>query len=149
DIFQLGNSSWQIQQIGPGIVRVSDAKGAPPNIPFWLGEAPARSDELSLAVSDLRGDVDRALRAAECAPEPSASEGTTDASAAGPAAAGVRARASASASAGAAAWLSAETGLSRDAADQAVEYLAESARVLGAIPTQDMLVLERFFDESG
>src|SRR5262249_24519871 len=76
DIFQLGNSSWQIQQIGPGIVRVSDAKGAPPNIPFWLGEAPARSDELSLAVSDLRGDVDRALRAAECAPEPSASEGT-------------------------------------------------------------------------
>src|SRR5689334_6877108 len=47
DIFQLGNASWQIIQVGSGIVRVADAKGAPPNLPFWLGEAPARSDELS------------------------------------------------------------------------------------------------------
>src|SRR4029077_19704595 len=45
DVFQLGNTSWQILQVGAGIVRVSDAKGAPPTIPFWLGEAPARSDE--------------------------------------------------------------------------------------------------------
>ena len=41
-----------------GVVRVADAQGAPPNIPFWLGEAPARSDELSRAVSDLREDID-------------------------------------------------------------------------------------------
>src|SRR5216110_2389063 len=54
DIFQLGNASWQIMQVGSGVVRVADAKGAPPTIPFWLGEAPARSDELSRAVSDLR-----------------------------------------------------------------------------------------------
>src|SRR2546428_9382090 len=54
DIFQLGNASWQILQVGSGVVRVADAKGAPPNIPFWLGEAPARSDELSRAVSDFR-----------------------------------------------------------------------------------------------
>src|SRR5436309_7877243 len=57
DIFQLGNASWQILQVGSGTVRVADAKGAPPTIPFWLGEAPARSDELSRAVSDLRRDV--------------------------------------------------------------------------------------------
>ena len=50
DIFQLGNSSWLILQVAGGTVRVADAKGAPPTIPFWLGEAPARSDELSRAV---------------------------------------------------------------------------------------------------
>ena len=54
DVFQLGNASWRITQVGPGVVRVADAHGAPPTIPFWLGEAPARSDELSRAVSDLR-----------------------------------------------------------------------------------------------
>src|SRR5205807_3604239 len=57
DIFQLGNASWQILKVGSGTVRVADAKGAPPTLPFWLGEAPARSDELSRAVSDLRRDV--------------------------------------------------------------------------------------------
>src|SRR5262249_15604360 len=62
DIFQLGNTSWQILQVGPGIVRVADAKGAPPTIPFWLGEAPARSDELSRAVSDLRADIEVRLQ---------------------------------------------------------------------------------------
>ena len=61
DVFQLGNASWQVLQVGPGTVRVADAKGAPPNIPFWLGEAPARSDELSRAVSDLRADVEARL----------------------------------------------------------------------------------------
>ena len=61
DVFQLGNASWRILQVAAGTVRVADAKGAPPTIPFWLGEAPARSDELSRAVSDLRGDVDRRL----------------------------------------------------------------------------------------
>ncbi|HKR66786.1 MAG TPA: DEAD/DEAH box helicase, partial [Thermoanaerobaculia bacterium] len=45
DIFQLGNASWQILRVGSGVVRVADAHGAPPSIPFWLGEAPARSDE--------------------------------------------------------------------------------------------------------
>ena len=63
DVFQLGNSSWRVLQVAAGTVRVADAKGAPPNIPFWLGEAPARSDELSCAVSDLRADIDAQLAA--------------------------------------------------------------------------------------
>ena len=63
DVFQLGNASWQVLQVGTGVVRVADAKGAPPTIPFWLGEAPARSDELSRAVSDLRADVEVRLTA--------------------------------------------------------------------------------------
>jgi ATP-dependent Lhr-like helicase len=61
DIFQLGNASWRILQVAGGDVRVADARGAPPTIPFWLGEAPARSDELSRAVSDLRVELDRRL----------------------------------------------------------------------------------------
>src|SRR5438132_8104735 len=65
DIFQLGNASWQILQVGSGVVRVADAKGAPPNIPFWLGEAPARSDELSRAVSELRSETDSVERLVE------------------------------------------------------------------------------------
>ena len=54
DIFQLGNASWRILRVNSGVVRVEDAKGQPPGIPFWLGEAPARTDELSDAVA---GDV--------------------------------------------------------------------------------------------
>jgi len=107
DIFQLGNASWQIIQVGSGIVRVADAKGAPPTIPFWLGEAPARSDELSRAVSDFR-DL--------------ATSST---------------------------WVTSETGLCEDAASEIVNYLTSAREALGAMPTQDTLVLERFFDESG
>jgi ATP-dependent helicase Lhr and Lhr-like helicase len=119
DIFQLGNTSWQIRQVLTGVMRVADAKGAPPNIPFWLGEAPARSDELSRAVSDLRRDIEvqyvvSAFRRTD----------TAD-------------------------WLRAETGADAAAAEQAVTYLADTRAMLGAVPTQETLVLERFFDESG
>src|SRR6185369_16353386 len=69
DVFQLGNASWRVMQVGPGTVRVADAKGAPPNIPFWLGEAPARSDELSRAVSDLRRDIEVRLTEVRLKPD--------------------------------------------------------------------------------
>jgi ATP-dependent Lhr-like helicase len=114
DIFQLGNMSWQILRVGAGSVRVADAKGAPPTIPFWLGEAPSRSDELSRAVSDLRADVEDVL----------VSGNPID-------------------------RLVVEAGVSRSVAEQTVAYLADSRRSLGVLPTQQMLVLERFFDESG
>ena len=115
DIFQLGNASWQILQVTSGTVRVADAKGAPPTIPFWLGEAPARSDELSRAVSDLRAEADRRIDAADLSQD----------------------------------WLISETGLTPEAAAQLLAYFSEGRRVLGTIPTQQTLVLERFFDESG
>ena len=79
DIFQLGNASWRIVRVESGKVRVEDAKGQPPTIPFWLGEAPGRSAALSAAVARLRGDVDRVLStgevpaAAPAGPEPAAS----------------------------------------------------------------------------
>src|SRR5213595_5395 len=65
DIFQLGNASWRILRINSGVVRVEDAKGQPPGIPFWLGEAPARTNELSGAVSDLRMEIEKRLSGAE------------------------------------------------------------------------------------
>ena len=114
DVFQLGNASWRITQVASGVVRVTDAHGAPPNIPFWFGEAPARSDELSEAVSDLRADLERRLDATD-----------------------------------AVGWLQQEAGVDRAAAEQAVEYLADGRRALGVIPTQQTIVVERFFDESG
>jgi ATP-dependent Lhr-like helicase len=117
DIFQLGNASWRVLQVGTGMIRVADAKGAPPNIPFWLGEAPARSDELSRGVSALRADIDERLGAS----------GAADVSS----------------------WVGAETGADAAAAEQAVAYLAETRTALGALPTQETIVLERFFDESG
>ncbi|HZN99523.1 MAG TPA: DEAD/DEAH box helicase, partial [Gemmatimonadales bacterium] len=61
DIFQLGNTSWRILRVQQGTVRVADAHGQPPSIPFWLGESPARSDELSAAVAELRQEVENRL----------------------------------------------------------------------------------------
>jgi ATP-dependent Lhr-like helicase len=133
DIFQLGNSSWQVLQIGSGIVRVADAKGAPPTIPFWFGEAPARSDELSRAVSDLRADVDRLLEGAATASAAAVAAPVDPAQTVSPAVT----------------CLVEETGIPIAAAEQIVSYLADTRRALGVIPTQQSLVLERFFDESG
>ena len=61
DIFQLGNTSYRIVRVRTGKVYVEDAAGQPPNIPFWFGEAPGRTDALSQAVSRLRTDIDAAL----------------------------------------------------------------------------------------
>src|SRR5439155_14055654 len=54
DIFQLGNASWRILKVEPGVVRVADAHGLPPTVPFWFGEAPARTRELSAAIARVR-----------------------------------------------------------------------------------------------
>ena len=118
DVFQLGNTSYRIRKIETGRVRVEDAQGAAPNIPFWLGEAPGRSNELSHGVARLRAQVDSLL-----------AEGTSLEHAI--------------------AWLIEHLGLDDAAARQIVEYLARSRAALGALPTQNRLVMERFFDESG
>ena len=116
DIFQLGNTSWRILAVNSGTVRVADAHGEPPTIPFWLGEAPGRSAELSRAVARLRADVETRLDVED---EDAASK-----------------------------WLEG-LGLSGSAARQIQHYLREAKHILGALPTQDTLVLERFFDEAG
>ena len=118
DVFQLGNTAYRILRVERGTVRVEDAQGMMPNIPFWLGEAPGRTDELSQSVSRLRSEIaDRLSTDAE-------REQT------------IR-------------WLVDERGITEPAAEQLVEYLAAARAALGLLPTQDTLVIERFFDETG
>ena len=119
DVFQLGNTSYRILRVERGMVRVEDAHGMPPTIPFWLGEAPGRSDELSLSVSRLRGGARRA---------PGGRAG--------------RGRRAALADA-------TRSGSTSRPPPQLVEYLAAAHAALGCLPTQDTIVLERFFDEAG
>jgi ATP-dependent Lhr-like helicase len=117
DIFQLGATSWRIRRVESGRVRVEDAHGLPPSIPFWNGEGLARTEELSREVAHLREQLwvrisDENYEAAT-------------------------------------AWLEAECSVERSGAEQAVAYVAEAARMLGAVPTQQTVVAERFFDETG
>lgn len=67
DIFQLGNHSWRITKVELGRVLVADAEGQPPTIPFWLGEAPARSEALSAALARMRDEVDEVLERGDSA----------------------------------------------------------------------------------
>ncbi|MFD2644664.1 DEAD/DEAH box helicase [Pseudomonas japonica] len=119
DIFQLGNASYRILRVEPGRVRVEDAQGQPPNIPFWLGEAPGRSDELSRAVARLQAQIDQRLAASDGREQPLLD------------------------------WLASTLGLGPDSAGQLLDYLGRTRQALGALPSQDTLVMERFFDESG
>jgi ATP-dependent Lhr-like helicase len=115
DVFQLGNTSYRILRVEAGRVRVEDAEGMPPSIPFWLGEAPSRTDEVSAAVSRLRKDLEARLDGSDKALD----------------------------------YLIEEVGLTAEAADQIVDYFGAAKAVLGLLPTQGQMVMERFFDESG
>ncbi|MEI6236703.1 MAG: helicase-related protein, partial [Planctomycetota bacterium] len=117
DIFQLGNTSWRILKVETARVRVEDAKGQPPSLPFWFGEAPARSDELSRELTRQRQEMEKLFE----------TEGLESATR----------------------WLMDDSGLARAGAEQIAVYLAETKKTLGALPTLDTLILERFFDESG
>ena len=64
DVFLLGTTSWRIRRVEPGVVRVVDAQGAPPSVPFWLGEAPGRTVELSEEICAIRSAVAECLTAA-------------------------------------------------------------------------------------
>ncbi|WP_347902270.1 DEAD/DEAH box helicase [Pseudomonas purpurea] len=119
DVFQLGNTSYRILRIETGKVRVEDAQGQPPTIPFWLGEAPGRSAELSFAVARLHARLDELLGASPGNLQPSLD------------------------------WLTETLGLNPASAEQLVDYLARARLTLGALPSRDTLLMERFFDESG
>jgi ATP-dependent Lhr-like helicase len=123
DIFQLGNTSWRILGINAGAVRVEDAQGQPPGIPFWLGEAPGRTAEVSQAVSNFRTELEAKIKESN-EQNGAATHKLTD-------------------------WLISEYKLSEPGARQLVEYFLATHVALGVIPSQNTLVLERFFDESG
>lgn len=112
DVFLLGTHSWRIKRVGAGRVRVEDAHGAAPSIPFWLGEGPGRSRELSDEVATLR---ERILANADSVPR----------------------------------FLLSDCGLDEGGAKQAAAYVRIGAAELGALPSRQTVVAERFFDQSG
>jgi ATP-dependent Lhr-like helicase len=120
DVFLLGTHSWRIRRVTPGEVRVTDAQGASPTIPFWVGEAPSRTAELSEEVSALRAGVESQLAQS------------------GPDAAVRYVQATCGLPAGPA-----------GPADQVVAYLSTGLAQLGVMPTGHDVVFERFFDEGG
>src|SRR6516164_6013363 len=124
DVFLLGSHPWQIAQVSNGVMRVRDASGRHPTVPFWLGEAPGRTDELSEEVSRLRSAVAERLdaAAAEC---PDAGQSAL-------------------------ALVRQCSGVDEVTAAMVVDYLrAARAGLGGVLPTHEDIVFERFFDESG
>ena len=167
DIILLGNTSWRIRRVESGRVQVEDAQGAPPNVPFWRGEAPGRTDELSHHVAELReklngllgtaepqqsiagvapGDIELGTSAAEAVPLRNGQ--ATDAN---ELAVEQRRREAQYSSeiAAAVTWLKEECSVDQAGAEQLVEYILAGRAVLGAVPTKKVVIAERFFDESG
>jgi ATP-dependent helicase Lhr and Lhr-like helicase len=129
DVFLLASNSWRIRRIEQGTVRVVDAAGAPPSVPFWLGEAPARTDELADAVSELRAGVDTALAGAGGALGGGHPHSTGKAAAE--------------------AFVRDSAGVSAAIAAEVVAYLAAARAALGILPSKQDIVFERFFDDTG
>jgi len=154
DIFQLGNTSWRVLRVEQGKVRVEDAHGQPPSIPFWLGEAPARTHELSVSVSRLREEVANRIDVitnynnvdvvedAAANRDGTELDGDTIGDSGGVGENQLNLEPALH-------YLTNEVSISRAAAEQIVEYLAGAKMVLGVMPSQQNLVLERFFDDSG
>src|SRR6201996_6300309 len=128
DVIQLGNTSWRIQRVeSAGRVLVEDAHGQPPTVPFWRGEAPQRTMELSEFVCGLREEID--TRTGDVMPgyisqtHPQVAETV--------------------------AWLKQQCCVDDAAAEQMIGYIVAGRAVLGAVPTLDTIIAERFFDEGG
>ena len=129
EVMLLGNTSWRIRRIEQksGRLLVEDAHGAPPGIPFWLGEARARTEELSQHVAGLRQRISDLLT--DLSPVGNWRDTPEVCQAI--------------------AWLKEECRLDDSGAEQAVEYILQGRSVLGGVPTQQTIIAERFFDEGG
>lgn len=179
DIFLLGNMSWRIVHVRGGEVVVQDAHAAPASVPFWLGEAPGRTFELAEEVSELRRELAEQVEERGAgeelgarSAEPRAGEDPTveltrakevslgdpdtrvaERRAVSAPHSALRAPRSISAPnssyPSAVAWLEHECDASPWAAEQAAAYVAVQQAAIGVVPTQQRIVFERFFDESG
>jgi ATP-dependent Lhr-like helicase len=128
DIVLLGNMSWRIRRVeNAGRILVEDAHGAPPSIPFWLGEAPGRTAELSYQLGELRQKISDLT--------PNTVPGFVNQKS--------------PEVLNAVDWLKRECGLDDSGAEQAIEYVVTGRTVLGAVPTTNTIIAERFFDEGG
>ncbi|MGZ7029864.1 MAG: DEAD/DEAH box helicase, partial [Terriglobales bacterium] len=129
EVMLLGNTSWRIRRIEGKSSRilVENAQGAPPGIPFWRGEAPARTAELSAQLGELRKEISDRLTGVVPV------EGWRNLPVV----------------AEAVSWLGEECGLDQSGAEQLIQYILEGRAVLGDVPTQATIIAERFFDEGG
>ncbi len=153
DIVQLGNNSWRILRVEKGKIRVEDAQGLPPTMPFWFGEAPGRTAELSASLSRLREEVASRLDVGS-GPLSDDGEGAgpskDDGDRSGPAPGrDSQGKLDPEWKREAEDWLMESAGISHVAATQIAEYLGAAKAALGVIPSQKDLVAERFFDEAG
>lgn len=128
DVILLGNTSWRVQRVeAAGRVLVEDAHGAPPNVPFWFGEAPQRTSVLCDGVGELREAISDRTRgvppASICLSHPE--------------------------TASTAAWLMENCGVCSGGALQLITYIVTGRAVLGAVPSKTTIIAERFFDEGG
>ncbi|PHS03288.1 MAG: DEAD/DEAH box helicase [Blastopirellula sp.] len=142
DVFLLGNTSWRIAYIRKGEVVVNDAEGMPPNIPFWFGEAPGRTIELSQEIANLREEL--ANRIVEAAKNPAAEKISVRTQESG-----LLESSQDQVDAATVLWVEEHCHASRSAAIQAVRYVAAQYAAMGLVPTQKKIVFERFFDEAG
>jgi len=119
DIILLGNTSWRVRRVenAAGSVSVENAHGAPPTVPFWLGEGQSRTAELSKHVSELRQII------SEMTLTPDTTEAIN--------------------------WLQQECLVDQAGAEQIIEYIIDGRKVLKNVPTQSLIIAERFFDEGG
>ncbi|UQA59271.1 DEAD/DEAH box helicase [Polyangium aurulentum] len=124
DVFVLGTTSWRIRRVEMGKVWVEDATGQPPTVPFWFGEGPARTIELSAEVGALRAEVARRLFDGRALGESVRIAETTR-------------------------WLEESACLDRRGALLVCEYVAAARNALGDVPSQEVVIAERFFDEAG
>jgi ATP-dependent helicase Lhr and Lhr-like helicase len=129
DIMLLGNTSWRIRRVEGKTSRVlvEDAHGAPPTVPFWRGEAPARTAELSEQLGELRKAISDRL----------------------PGVIPVEGWRKLPIVIETVSWLQEECGLDLSGAEQLIQYTIEGRAVLGDVPTQKTIIAERFFDEGG
>jgi ATP-dependent helicase Lhr and Lhr-like helicase len=129
DVMLLGNTSWRIRRVESRTSRVlvEDAHGMPPSVPFWRGEAPARTAELSQQLGELRKQISDRL----------------------PGVLPVEGWRNLPVVAEAVSWLGEECGLDLSGAEQLIQYTLEGRTVLGDVPTQATIIAERFFDEGG
>ena len=160
DIFLLGTTSWRFQGIRGLDVVVTDAGGAPPTIPFWRGEAPGRTWELSEEVSRLRGDIEARLtepsnprrergRASQDADLPVEQAARLLDSPTDDALPADGSRRAAHSTGHLVDWLQQETNANDWAAQQIANYVAAQKAAIGLVPNQQRIVFERFFDETG
>jgi ATP-dependent helicase Lhr and Lhr-like helicase len=128
DVVLLGSASWRIQRIeSAGRVLVEDARGAPPNLPFWFGEAPQRTEVLCDGVGELRETISEMTRnvvPGYISPVDPDVDATI-------------------------AWLTENCGVCAAGARQLIVYIVTGRAVLGAVPSKSTIIAERFFDEGG